>query len=84
MAGAAAVPDILGVCRVDGGLVVSELVPVCGSAARDSRLARFPVMGSWAASRISCRRVQIGVGLSVCNHFDIKFPLTMGSRCSGY
>jgi hypothetical protein len=84
MAGAAAVPDILGVCGVDGGLVVSELVSVCGSAARDSRLAGFPVMGLWATSKISCRRVQIGVSLSVCSQFAIKFPLAMGSSCSGY
>jgi hypothetical protein len=47
MAGAAAIPDISGVCGVDGGLVVLELVSVGGSAARDSlRLAGFPVMGS--------------------------------------
>jgi hypothetical protein len=37
-AGAAAIPDILGVFRVDRGLVVLELVSVDGSAARDSRL----------------------------------------------
>jgi hypothetical protein len=67
MTGAAVIPDILGVCRVDGGLVVSELVSVDGSAARDSRLVGFPVMGLWAARRISCRRVRIGVGLSVCS-----------------
>jgi hypothetical protein len=64
----AAIPDILGDCRVDGGLVVLELVSVDGSAARDSlRLAGFPVMGSWAARRISCQRVWMGVGLSVCS-----------------
>jgi hypothetical protein len=70
MAGAVVVPDMFGVCGVDGGLVVLELVSVDGSAARDlSRLAGFPVMGmgSWAARRISCRWVQIGVGLSVCS-----------------
>jgi hypothetical protein len=66
-AGAVAIPDILGVCGVDGGLVVLELVSVDGSAARDLRLAGFPVMGPWAARRISCRRVRIGVGLSVCS-----------------
>jgi hypothetical protein len=61
-AGAVAIPDILGVCGVDGGLVVFELV----SVARDLlRLAGFPVMGSWAARRISCWRVWMGVGLSV-------------------
>jgi hypothetical protein len=65
MAGAAVIPDILGICRVDGGLVVLELVSVDGSAVRDLRLAGFPVMGSWAASKISCRRVRIGVDLSV-------------------
>jgi hypothetical protein len=65
MAGAAAIPDIFGVCGVDGGLVVLELVSVSGSVARDSRLAGFPVTGSWAARRISCQRVRIGVGLSV-------------------
>jgi hypothetical protein len=83
-AGAAAIPDILGICGVDGGLVVLELVSVDGSAARDSRMVRFPVTGSWAASKISCRRVHIGVGLSVCSRFAIKFPLTVGSSCSGY
>jgi hypothetical protein len=46
MAGAAAIPDIFGVCGVDRGLVVLELVSVNGSAARDLRLAGFPVMGS--------------------------------------
>jgi hypothetical protein len=81
---AAAIPEILGDCGVDRGLVVLELVSVDGSAARDSRLAGFPVMGSWAASKISCRRVRIGVGLSVHSLFAIKFPLTMGSSCSGY
>jgi hypothetical protein len=83
MAGAAvAIPDILGDCRVDGGLVVLELASVDGSAARDSlRLARFPVMGSWVARRISCRRVRIGVGLSVHSRFAIKFPLAVGSSC---
>jgi hypothetical protein len=46
--------------------VVLELVSVDSSAARDSlRLAGFPVTGSWAARRISCRRVRIGVSLSV-------------------
>jgi hypothetical protein len=81
----AAIPDILGVCRVDGGLVVLELVSVDGSAARDSlRLAGFPVMGSWAARRISCRRVRMGVGLSIRSQFAIKFPLAVGSSCSGY
>jgi hypothetical protein len=64
-AGVAAIPDILGICRVDGGLVVLELVSVDGSVARDSRLVGFPVMGSWAARRISWQRVWIGVGLSV-------------------
>jgi hypothetical protein len=84
-AGAATISDILGVCGVDGGLVVLELVSVDGSAARDSlRLAGFPVMGSWAASKISCWRVRIGVGLSVCSQFAIKFPLVVGSSCSGY
>jgi hypothetical protein len=66
-AGVAAIPDMFGVCGVDSGLVVLELVSVDGSAARDSRLAGFPVTGSWAARRISCRRVRIGVGLSVCS-----------------
>jgi hypothetical protein len=84
MAGAAAVPDIFGVCGVDGRLVVLELVSVDGSAARDSRLVGFPVMGSWAASKISCWRVWIGVGLSVRSRFAIKFPLAVGSSCSGY
>jgi hypothetical protein len=86
MAGAAAVlPDILGDCGVDGGLVVLELVSVDGSVARDSlRLVGFPVMGSWAARRISCQRVRIGVGLRVRSRFAIKFPLAMGSSCSGY
>jgi hypothetical protein len=67
MAGAVvAIPDILGDCGVGGGLVVLELVSVGGSAARDSsRLAGFPVTGSWAASKISCQRVWIGVGLSI-------------------
>jgi hypothetical protein len=83
-AGVAAVPDIFGVFGVDGGLVVLELVSVDGSAARDSRLAGFPVMGLWAASKISCWRVQIGVGLSVRSRFAIKFPLVVGSSCSGY
>jgi hypothetical protein len=55
----------IGVCGVDGRLVVSELVSVDGSAVRDLKLAGFPVTGSWAARRISCQRVQIGVGLSV-------------------
>jgi hypothetical protein len=62
---AVVIPDIMGICGVDGGLVVLELVSVDGSAARDSRLAGFPVMKSWAARRISCWRVRIGVGLSV-------------------
>jgi hypothetical protein len=84
-AGMVAVPDMFGVCGVDGGLVVFELVSVDGSAARDSsRLAGFPVTGLWAARRISCRRVQIGVGLSVRSRFAIKFPLVVGSSCSGY
>jgi hypothetical protein len=75
-AGVAAVPDMFGVCGVDGGLVVLELVSVDGSAARDSlRLAGFPVMGSWAARRISCQRVRIGVGLSVRSQLAMKFPL---------
>jgi hypothetical protein len=65
MAGAAAIPDMFGVCGVDRGLVVLELGSD-GSAVRDSsRLVGFPVMGSWVARRISCQRVQIGVGLSV-------------------
>jgi hypothetical protein len=85
MAGAVAIPDILGVCRVDGRLVVLELVSVDGSAARDSlRLVGFPVMGSWAARRISCRRVWMGVSLSVHSRLAIKFPLAVGSSCSGY
>jgi hypothetical protein len=46
MAGAAVIPDILCVCRMDGGLVVLKLVSVDGSAARDSRLAGFLVTGS--------------------------------------
>jgi hypothetical protein len=83
-AGVAAVPDIFGVCRVDSGLVVLELVSVHGSAARDSRLVGFPVMESWAASKISCRRVRIAVSLSVHSRFAIKFPLAVGSSCSGY
>jgi hypothetical protein len=46
-AGAAVIPDILGVCGVDGRLVVLELVSVGGSASRDLlRLAGFPVTGS--------------------------------------
>jgi hypothetical protein len=67
MAGAAvAIPDTLGDCGVDSGLVVLELVSVDGSAVRDSlRLVGFLVMGSWAARRISCWRVWMGVGLSV-------------------
>jgi hypothetical protein len=84
MAGAVAIPDIFGVCRVDGGLIVLELVSVNGSAARDSRLVGFPVMGSCMARRISCRRVRIGVGLSVHSRFAIKFPLAVGSSCSGH
>jgi hypothetical protein len=85
MVGAAAIPDILGVCGVDGGLVVLELVSVDGSVARDLlRLAGFPVMGSWAARRISCQRVRMGVSLSVHSQFAIKFPLVVGSSCSGY
>jgi hypothetical protein len=56
---------MFGVCGVDSRLVVLELVSVDGSTARDSRLAGFPVMGSWVARRISCQRVRIGVGLSV-------------------
>jgi hypothetical protein len=83
-AGAVVVPDILGVGRVDRGLVVSELVSIGGSAARDLRLAGFPVIRLWAASRISCQRVWIRVSLSVCNQFAIKFPLVVGSSCSGY
>jgi hypothetical protein len=82
--GAAVILDILGVCGVDGGLVVLELVSVDGLAARDSRLVGYPVTGSWVASKISCRRVQIGVGLSVHSQFAIKFPLVVGSSCSGY
>jgi hypothetical protein len=84
MAGAVAIPDILGVCGVDGRLVVLELVSVNGSAARDSRLAGFPVTGSWAASRISCQKVWIGLGPSVCSQIAIKFPLAVSSSCSGY
>jgi hypothetical protein len=38
-------PNIFGVFRVDGGLVVLELVSVSGLAAMDSRLAKFPVTG---------------------------------------
>jgi hypothetical protein len=53
------------ICRMDSGLVVLELVSIDGSAVRDSRLVGFPVMGSWVASKISCWRVQIEVGLSV-------------------
>jgi hypothetical protein len=84
-AGAAAIPDILGVCGVDGRLVVLELVSVDGSAVRDSlRLAGFPVTGSWAARRISCWRVRMGVSLSVHSQFAIKFPLVVGSSWSGY
>jgi hypothetical protein len=83
-AGAAAIPDIFGVCGVDGGLVVLKLVSVSGSAVRDLRLVGFPVTGSWVARRISCRRVWIGVSLSVCSEFAIKFPLAVGSSCSGY
>jgi hypothetical protein len=84
-AGAAAIPDISGVCGVDGGLVVLELVSVDGSAARDLlRLAGFPVTGSWAARRISCRRMRMGVSLSVRSQLAIKFPLAVGSSCSGY
>jgi hypothetical protein len=50
MAGVAVVPDMFGVCGVDGGLVVFKLVSVDGSAVRDSlRLAGFPVMGLWVA-----------------------------------
>jgi hypothetical protein len=81
VAGVVAVPDILGVCGVDGGMML-ELV--CGSAARDLRLAEFPVMWSWAASQISCWRVRIGVSLSVHSRFAIEFPLAVGSSCSGY
>jgi hypothetical protein len=82
---AAAIPDIFGDCRVGRGLVVLELVSVDGSAARDSlRLAGFPVTGSWAARRISCQRVRMGVGLSVCSRLAIKFPLAVGSSCSVY
>jgi hypothetical protein len=84
-AGAVTIPDILGVCGVDRGLVVLELVSVDGSVVRDLlRLVKFPVTGSWAARRISCRRVWIGVGLSVHSQFAIKFPLAVGSSCSGY
>jgi hypothetical protein len=83
-AGAAVIPDMFGTCGVNGGLVVLELVSVDGSTVRDSRLAGFPVMGLWAARRISCWRVQIGVGLSVRSRFAIKFPLVVGSSCSGY
>jgi hypothetical protein len=86
MAGvAAAIPDILGDCGVDGGLVVLELVSVDSSVARDSlRLAGFPVMGSWVARRSSCQRVWMGVSLSVRSRLAIEFPLTVGSSCSGY
>jgi hypothetical protein len=45
MAGAVVIPDILGVCRVDRGLVL-KLVFFSGSVARDSRLAGFPVTRS--------------------------------------
>jgi hypothetical protein len=83
-AGAAAIPDMFGACGVDGGLVVLELVSVDGSAARDLRLAGFPVTGLWVARRISCQRVQIGVSLSVCSRFAVKFPLAVGSSCSGH
>jgi hypothetical protein len=82
---AAAIPDIFGDCGVCGGLVVLELVSVDGSAARDSlRLSGFPVTGSWVTRRISCWRVRIGVSLSVRSRFAIKFPLAVGSSCSGY
>jgi hypothetical protein len=83
MAGAvAAIPDILGDCGVGGGLVVLELVSVDSSVARDLlRLAGFPVTGSWADRRISCWRVQMGVGLSVRSRLPIKFPLAVGSSC---
>jgi hypothetical protein len=84
MAGAVAIPDILGVCGVDGRLVVLELVSVGGSVARYLRLVGSPVMGLWVASRMSCWRVWIGVGLSVHSQFAIKFPLMVGSSCSGY
>jgi hypothetical protein len=84
MAGAAAIPDMFGVCRVDGGLVVLELVSVDGSVVRDSRLAGFPVMGLWVARRISCQRVWIGVSLSGRSRFAIKFPLMVGSSYSVY
>jgi hypothetical protein len=85
MAGAAVIPDILGVCGVDRGLVVLELVFVDGLVARDSlRLVGFPVMGLWVARRISCRRVRIEVGLSVHSRFAIKFPVVVGSSCSVY
>jgi hypothetical protein len=57
VAGAGEVLDILGVCGVDRGLVVSELVPDCGSVVRDLRLVGFLVVGSWVASRISYQRV---------------------------
>jgi hypothetical protein len=83
-AGAAAIYDMFGVCGVDSGVVVLELVSVDGSVVRDSRLAEFPVVGSWAARRISCWRVRIGVGLSVHSRFAVKFPLMVGSSCSGY
>jgi hypothetical protein len=79
------VGDKRGSKEMDGcPLTVLELVSVNGSAVRDSRLAEFPVMGSWAARRISCWRVWIGVGLSVRSQFTIKFPLAVGSSCSGY
>jgi hypothetical protein len=82
---AAAIPDIFGDCGVGGGLVVLELESVDGLVVRDSlRLSGFPVMGSWAARRISCRRVRMGVGLSVCSRLAIKFPLVVGSSCGGY
>jgi hypothetical protein len=87
MAGMAAgtLPDILDAWGVDAGLVVVLGLDLeLGSEARDSRSAGFPVTGSWAASRISCQRVQIGVGLRVCSLFAIKFPLAVGSSCSGY
>jgi hypothetical protein len=81
----AAVPDILGACGVDGGLVVVwELVSDHGLEMRDSRLVGFLAMGLWVDSRISGWRVQIGVSLSVHNQSAIKFSLVVGSSCDVY
>jgi hypothetical protein len=59
-AGVVVILDIMGICRVDGGLVVLELVSVDGLAARDSRPVGCPVTGSWMARRISCQRCRLG------------------------